>query len=284
MKKTNSVAFALITFYPKWYKGKLKNLSHTDKVRGDLALEFIKKAIAQNYQVVVVDSEDPKEFREELLKLKGGMQIINRKSLQSSPAKRQAFTAASKLPNIKVIIASEPEKISLIDSIPTIVKPILEGKADIVVAKRNNKLFRQSFPDYMYYSETEGNKLYNNQLRLHHLLPNQDDELDIFFGPRAFANTPKNLKLFTRKYLNPIKDTLPDKYFDPEKYSNTLYFPIVAALKDNLKIMSVEIPFLYPRLQKLNESSGARDFFIKKRKSQKIGILRELMSYLIISN
>lgn len=283
MKKTNSVAFALITFYPKWYKGKLKNLSHTDKVRGDLALEFIKKATAQNYQVVVVDGENPKEFREELLKLKE-VQIINRKSLQSSPAKRQAFTAASKLPNIKVIIASEPEKTSLIDSIPIIVKPILERKADIVVVKRNNKLFRQSFPDYMYYSETDGNKLYNNQLKLRHLLPNQSEELDIFFGPRAFANTPKNLKLFTRKYLIPIKDTSPDKYFDPEKYSNTLYLPIVAALKDNLKIMSVEIPFLYPRLQKLNESSGARDFFIKKRKSQKIGILRELMSYLIISD
>lgn len=276
MFEPNSIAFALITFYPKWYKGKLKKISHTDKIRGDLALEFIKKAIVKNYQVIVVDGNNPKNYREELIKLKEKIKIINRKSLQSSSAKRQAFIAASRLSNVKVIIATEPEKTSLIDSIPAITTPILEEKADIVVAKRNNKLFQQSFPDYMYYSETEGNRLYNKQLKLHILLSNQDDELDMFFGPRAFANTSKNLKLFTRNYLNSVKNIPQKAFFDPERYSNAIFFPIVAALKEGLRVISVEIPFIYPESQKINENVGAKEFFVEKRRIQKSSILLEL--------
>lgn len=271
-----SVAFSLITYYPKWYRGNLKSISHTDKVRGDLALEFINKAIAKNYQVVVVDGNSPKNYQKEFLKLKEKLIIIKRRSLQSSPAKRQAFIAASRLPNVKVIIVTEPEKTSLIDSIPAITTPILEGKADIVVAKRNEKLFQQSFPDYMYYLETEGNRLYNKQLKLHQLLSNQDNELDMFFGPRAFANTSKNLKLFTRNYLKFVKNIPQEEFFDPEKYSNTIFFPIVAALKDGLRVISVEIPFTYPEFQKINESIGAKDFFVEKRRNQKLGMLLEL--------
>lgn len=275
------IAFALITYYPGWYKGRLNNLSHTDKIRGDLALEFINKAVSKNYQVVIVDSKDSKIFLKELLKLKGKAKIIKRQSVQSSPAKRQAFIAASKLPDARVIIATEPEKTSLIDSIPAITKPILEDKADIVVAKRNDKLFRQSFPDYMYCLETEGNKLYNKQLKLHHLLLDQDDELDMFFGPRAFTNTAKNLKLFTKNYLRSVKNIPKETLFDPEKYSNTIFFPIVAALKNGLRVISVEIPFIYPESQKMNESIGAKDFFVAKRRNQKLSMLKEL-KYLLM--
>lgn len=276
MFNPKSIAFALITYYPKWYKGNIKSISHTDKVRGDLALEFINKAIAKNYQVVVADGNSPNNYRKELLKLKEKLIIIKRRSLQSSPAKRQAFRAVSKLSDVKVIIATEPEKISIIDSIPAITKPILDGKADIVVARRNNKLFKQSFPNYMYYLETEGNKLYNKQLILHQLLSNQDDELDMFFGPRAFANTSNILKLFTRNYLKSVKDIPQKGYFDPEKYSNAIFFPIVAALKQGLRVLNVEIPFVYPESQNMNESRGAKDFFFEKRRNQKSGILLEL--------
>ncbi len=275
-----SVAFALITYYPLWYQGKLKNISHTDKVRGDLALEFINKAVIENYQVVVVHNKNSKNFRKELLRFKKNLKIIERNSIQSSPAKRQAFIAASKLPGIRVIIATEPEKTSLIDSIPILAKPILENKADIIIAKRNDKLFQKSFPDYMYYLETEGNRLYNKQLKLHNLLSGQDEELDMFFGPRIFANTTTNLELFIRDYLKIFKDIPQDEIFDPEKYSNTIFFPIVAALKAGLRVKSVEVPFKYPESQKLNESVGARDFFVKKRKNQKLGMLLEL-TYLL---
>ena len=41
------VAFAIITYYPQWYRGKLRSLKHTDKVRGDLAIEFFQTALKQ---------------------------------------------------------------------------------------------------------------------------------------------------------------------------------------------------------------------------------------------
>lgn len=276
MFQPNSIAFALITFYPKWYDGKLKDISNTDKIRGDLALEFINKALSKNYQVVVVDGKSSKDYQKHLSKIDGKLKIIKRKSVKSSPAKRQAFISSSALSNIKVIVACEPEKTSIIDSIPDLAIPILENRADIVVAKRNDKLFKQSFPDYMYYSEVEGNRLYNKQLKLHHLLSSQDEELDMFFGPRIFSNTKKVLGLFTKNYLKYFKNIPKNQYFDPEIYSNTLYFPIVAALKEKLRVVSKEIPFIYPKLQKINEDTGARKFFFKKRKNQKLSMLLEL--------
>ena len=46
------VGLAIITYYPKWYRGKLRSIKHTDKVRGDLALEFFTKATKLGYKVV----------------------------------------------------------------------------------------------------------------------------------------------------------------------------------------------------------------------------------------
>lgn len=267
------IAFAIITYYPQWYKGKLKSISHTDKIRGDLALEFIQKAISKNYKVVLADGESSKSFREQLSNFKE-MKIIRKRSSKSSPAKRQALRVASKLPEVKVIIITEPEKVPLINNIPDIVKPILKGKTDIVVAKREAMLFKKSFPDYMYKSEIEANREYNKQLRLNNLLSQKDEDLDMFFGPRIFANTPDILSLFTGNFLKDAND------IDPEKQANTLYFPIVIALKLGLKVKGVEIPFLYPKIQKDNEEKGAKEFFMEKRRVQKLSILLEL-TYLL---
>lgn len=272
-----AIAFALITYYPKWYRGRLRSISHIDKIRGDIALKFIQKAISLNYQVVVVDGRSSKSFRKEISKYKKVVKILKRKVPESSPAKRQAFKAASKLISVKAIIACEPEKVSLIDSAQIIAQPILNNEVEIVIPKRNEKLFKESYPDYMYESETEGNKIYNEQLKSHNILPKNSSDFDMFFGPRAFANNKKNLKLFTEKFLeeqNIDKSSL--KYFDPEKYSNTLYFPIIIALKNKLKVKSIEIPFIYPKSQKENEEKGAREFFIEKRRVQKLGTLLEL--------
>lgn len=267
------IAFAIITYYPKWYNGKLKSISHTDKIRGDLALQFIQNALSKNYQVVLVDGKSSKNFRKKISNFKN-LKNIKRRSFEYSPAKRQAFKAASKLPGVKIIITSEPEKVPLVNNIPDIIKPILKGKADIVVAKREAILFKKSFPDYMYKSEIEANKEYNKQLRLNNLLSKKDADLDMFFGPRIFTNTPEILSLFTGNFLKDMNNT------DPEKQSNTLYFPIVMALKLGLKVESVEIPFSYPKIQKNNEEKGARVFFMKKRDSQKLSILGELMHLL----
>lgn len=269
------IAFAIITYYPKWYNGKLRSLSQTDKIRGDLALKFIQKAISMGFRVVVADGKSSKSFQKQLKSIPS-IKLIKKLSPKRSPAKRQAFKAASMMEGVKLIVTCEPEKISVLDSVALFVNPILENTADIVVLKREENLFKETYPDYMYQSETEGNKLYNDQLITHHLL-NKGDELDMFFGPRTFINHPKILSLFFKKFHFQRNLKFLEEYFDPEEYANALYFPIIIALQKKLRVKSVEIPFSYPKLQKLNECVGAKEFFVEKRKSQHIGTLLDLM-------
>lgn len=269
------IAFAIITYYPKWYNGKLRSLSQTDKIRGDLALEFIQKAISMGFQVVVADGKSSKSFQKQL-KIISSIKLIKKLSPKRSPAKRQAFMAASTMERVKVIVTCEPEKISVLDSVPLFVNPILENTADIVVLKREDNLFKKTYPDYMYQSETEGNKLYNGQLIIHHLL-NKGEELDMFFGPRAFSNDPQILSIFLKKFHFQRNLKFLEEYFDPEEYANAIYFPILIALQKGLRVKSIEIPFAYPKLQKMNETVGAKEFFVEKRKTQHIGILLDLM-------
>lgn len=268
------IAFAIITFYPKWYKGKLRSLSQTDKIRGDLALQFIQKATSLGFLLIVVDGKSSRSFKKQLENF--DMTLIKKLSPKRSPAKRQAFKAASKMENVKIIVACEPEKVSVIDSAQLFAKPILENTADIVVLKREDNLFKKTYPDYMYQSETEGNKLYNEQLKLHHLIKT-DEYLDMFFGPRAFINNPKVLSLFLKKFHFQKNQKSFEEYFDPEESANTLFFPIITALQKKFRVKSVEIPFSYPKLQKMNEMVGAKEFFMEKRRSQRIGTLLDLM-------
>lgn len=272
-----TVVFALITYYPEWYKGKLKDISHIDKVRGDLALKFIQKASSLKYNVVIAENFSSKSFRRRLHGFKR-ITVIKRRSNKRSPAKRQVFQKASKIPGVKVIIATEPEKISLINFIKDIAMPILENKADIVIPKREKKLFRRTYPDYMYESEIKANKIYNRKLKEQNILHKESRNLDWFFGPRVFKNDPKILSLFFK--ILPVKFQSSSENNHLDEYSNTMFFPIVNALKKKYRVKSIEISFLYPQLQNKNESIGVREFFIQKRETQRIICLKELMNFL----
>lgn len=272
-----SVAIALTTSYPKWYKGKLRSLKQTDKIRGDLALELIKISCERGYKVVVADWKSPRSFRKELQNSK--VLLIRRQIEKRSPAKRQAIKKASKIPGVKVIVLTEPEKVSLIrDCLAQIVTPILKEQADIVVPKRNDELFKETYPDYMYESEVEGNSIYNEELKSHKLIE-LNEGFDMFFGPRVFANKRSILSLFLKRYRFGIGHTQSPWYFDAEELSNTNFFPIVAALKKGFRVLNIEVPFKYPALQKENEDKGSREFFIEKRKGQKMGVVIELLHF-----
>ncbi len=276
----SSIAISTITSYPKWYRGKLRSFRHTDKIRGDLAIELAQKARDIGYQIVIADSKSTRTFRRDLKKILGVI-LIRRRSEKRSPSKRQALRKALHLPGVKVIILTEPEKVSLVqDCIPLIAKPILNGEADIVVPKRNDELFKKTYPSYQYESEIEANKTYSEELKSHKLIHIDDEDLDMFFGPRAFSNTKQIISLFMKRYGFSIAHaSFPKWYFDVEQYSNTSFFPIVAGLKKGIKIKSVEVPFKYPYIQKQNEERGSRELFLEKRKAQQIELIIELLHF-----
>lgn len=276
---SKKIAVTISTYYPKWYKGKLRSIKHTDKIRGDLALEFIHKALKIGLCVIAVDGNSTKSYQKELKSIPN-LIYKPRKSPKRSPAKRLAFQVASKIKGVQVIIATEPEKITLLDYVDKITKPILQNKAQIVIPQRDKKLFEKTYPKYMFESEIEGNQMYNEYLQVSRLLP-KDQNYDLFFGARVFKNDPKVLSLFMKKFNLKIgKAAIPNDFFDVEEYSNASFFPIVLALKKKFKIEAVTIPFSYPKLQKQNEEVGERKLFIEKRKNQRLSLILELVYFL----
>lgn len=270
-----AIAITTGTFYSNWYKGKLKNIKDTDKVRGDLALEFIKKSIKLGYQTVVVDVLSNKYFLKRLAGITGLTLIKKKVYMKRSPSRRLAFKTASHLSGVSVIIYIDPEKISLLKSVVKIVKPIFSNKAVIAVPKRQDKLFRETYPIFQYKSEVDANLEYNHILKAVGLLSKKSQDLDLFFGPKAFRNNKKMLNLFLRKYSFKNQDT----YFDPEDYSNAIFFPVILALNKKLKVESVTVDFSYPKLQKQNETSYFK-VFKEKRENQKESILMDLKNLL----
>lgn len=102
-------------------------------------------------------------------------------------------------------------------------------------------------------------------------------DLDLFFGPRVFKNSLEVMGLFMNRLDFPVTlADVPQEYLDVDQLANAQYFPVVLALKKGLKVKGVEIPFTYPLLQKQNEEMGARDFFVKKREYQRVGLLKQL--------
>lgn len=277
----NSIAIALTTFYPKWYRGKLRSIKHIDKIRGDLALEFIQKARKKGYHVVISDAKSSKSFRSELSGILG-TKVYIRRAMKRSPGRRQAFKLASRIEGVQVIVSTEAEKISLLtDCMDSIVRPILNGETDIVVPARNFNLFKLTYPQYMFESEIEGNRMYNENLRLHGLLSSKDKDLDMFFGPRVIKNDRKILSFFMRKYTLKIGNfLLPAGFINPEQGSDTQFFPVVMALSKGFRIACVEVPFSYPTIQRENEEKGAVEYFREKRRNQRIGLLLELMHFI----
>ena len=273
----SSIAVAMITHYPHWYRGKLRSIKNSDKIRGDLALETIQKAKKIGHEVIVADGESAKTFRKELGKIEG-IYLIKRRSMKRRFAKRQTIKKASKLADVQVIIVTEPEKVSLItDCITSLVQPILENKSDIVLPKRNPELFKKTYPSYQFDSETEGNILYNEILRAHGLIEANAENFDIFFGPFALKNSKNVLSLFMKNYPFKVKiSARAHQFFQEDEYG---FIPTVYALKKGLEVKSVEVPFSYPNKQKQNETTGVKELFITKRRNQKMSILIDLLYF-----
>lgn len=279
---TNSVvAIVGIVYEPKWYSGKLKSIKHTQKIRGDLILYSIKYALGVGYKVVIVDGGSAKTFVSELKKL-SGLKLFQSKVHKRSPNRRKVLFEATRIPDVRVIVMTEIEKVSFItDCIPQSVEPILSSAADIVIPKRENSLFQKHYPKYMYESEVEGNLLYNETLKAHGLIPAHHEGFDEFFGARVFKNDRVMLKkLFSKYESHPFNTVLVSKLFDLEEYSDGQFFPIVKALFFGYRVQSVTVPFIYPEKQKENEENGVREYFILKRRFQKLTILVELMHFL----
>ncbi|MEK6933397.1 MAG: glycosyltransferase [Nanoarchaeota archaeon] len=225
-KKKEKVIIATSTLY--------RADNETDKIRAKLALEMIKKAKKEGYEIIVVDAGSPKKIRNEFEK--AGAIVIPDRSETMGASRREAFREAFNR-GAEIIIWMEPEKHDYIRNIEKSIKPIMENKAEMVIP--NRKSFN-SYPKAQQYIEPFANLFWKELTKA---------DLDMWFGVRIFKRSLAH-------YFLEYRGEYGDKW-------DSLFIPIINALADGRKIESVKIDYVHDNRQTKNEEHSL-DFYKKR--------------------
>lgn len=208
---------AVTTSYP---------LENGNSLRASLAIEFIKKCLEMNYQLVVVDNNSSNVFHKELKDIFPGYTPQTNNGF--GQGKREAIALASE--KAEVIILTEPEKISLLDFIPDITGPIQNNTADLVVPKRNSLA---SYPSFQQKTELLLNEVWSRIT---------GTDLDISIGPRVFH---RNIAEFFLKYDGKFGDRW-----------ESIFLPVIDVLKAEKRVKGVGIDYMHPPQQTAQEEGN----------------------------
>ena len=168
-----------------------------EDVRFALALELCRLARRRRVRLVLVDGSPRHDAVREALERAGTAVYAHvvRQDADDFPGKggalRQAIRHATALlragdaADDAVICFAEPEKVNLMNHVAAVAKPIFDGSADVVVPRRSEELFRQTYPIEQYHSESFGNRHFDLLARQHAKQP-AGGALDWLFGPVAF--------------------------------------------------------------------------------------------------
>lgn len=264
-RSPKSIAVATTTFYPGWYDQVSNRNISSDQVRGDLAIQLISSVKKLGYSLVVVDgtsSQSP--FRRKLLDL--GINVESEKERGMSKSRQQAFKSASSISGTEAIAWVEPEKASFItNGLAIAASPILDGNADIIVPGRSEQGLA-TYPDYQSKSEKKSNLIWNALLRKYGYRNNLAD-LDVWFGPRVFKNSPDVLEIFLRSYVYTSSKPKGQETIDPGLWSNALFLPVVNAICDGLRVDGVTIDYSHSPAQTALELNSVS--FQRKRQLQR---------------
>lgn len=218
-----------------------------NRVRGNLALNLVEAAKRNGFQLVVIDGGSSEDFLSGLREL--GVNPSKEREVGMSASRQQGFLEASVLSDARFISWTEPEKNQYIadpNCLQKVSTILAGGKAKIGVPKRQESLFEASYPGYQVRSEREANRRWNDILRRYGLREKEDEDLDVWFGPKSFVNEPEIVKLFTQSYeAREISNPRFRRLIKPELWPNAIFFPIVSALLEGYSVASVEVPYVH---------------------------------------
>lgn len=255
-----SIAIVTTTFYKTFGT---ENQGAADQLRGELAIKTLELVKQKGYQIVVVDGGSCSAFLEQLRQMEITPSIEKVRGMSAS--RQQGFEEARNLEGVKVICWIEPERVSIVaDCLQEAVRPILDGRADIVVPKRDSEALR-TYPDYQTESEQRANRLLNAILKKQGLLPEETEDLDVWFGPKFFKNDPEIVKIFLERYEFEKRNLKLDEIVRPEMWPNANFFPIINALARGYRVMSVTVPYRHPAEQARFEQDN--DEYRRKREA-----------------
>lgn len=216
-----------------------------EEIRFHLAAQLIGNAIAQGYEVVVVDGSPDPSIAEAFVKI--GAQVFKQTAQGMGGSRRELFKiATANATKDSVFVWTEPEKVDLIRLIPEIISPIVKGEADIVIPARTEKSW-DSYPAFQVLSEKKANTEYLKETK---------ESLDLIFGPVAFGGM------------------VADHFYgcDPTIFGATdgyiQHFAVMWAMATGYKVASVPVDFYYPSIQKEEEDGALKEEMLKKRQWQ----------------
>lgn len=217
-----------------------------DNLRAKLSLKTIGNAVSKGHKIVVVDAS-PQSVKDAFLN-EGGT-VIQNTGKTMGESRRQAISEATKITADDGIIAwVEPEKENFIQFLAMIAKRMEQASIGLVIPWR---ISLKSYPLHQQYAE----KLGNEAFKLRTGFP-----LDMWFGPRIFTRTIAHFFL-------DYKGEHGDKW-------DSIFVPILRAIKSGIAIESVAVDFVYPLEQKEAEENSF--IFLQKRIEQLTGLVQAI--------
>lgn len=218
--------------------------SHTE-TRCCLAKQMFQEAREAGHTVVAVDNSPESIVTESLRET--GAHIYPQLIEGMGPSRRQAFYfayEASLRLGCGIILWTEAEKVFLIRNIPEIVRPIAEGRADIVIPARSAQSW-DTWPAFQRETEQQANSAYAQATGLH--------GFDPMHGPVAFNRATANFFMA----FDPTLYEVHDKYIQH-------YAPLVARAAGR-RVVSVLVGTSYPQAQRAEEEDSLAPVMKEKR-------------------
>lgn len=271
--------------------------SESDTIRGDLAIENLKKANKLGYSVILIyGSRENTDFLRKLKEVdpSGGNKIVieEQKETTYSGARRDAIRKAVENTNCEVIVMYEIEK--PIDEIQAMVEPILNGRADITITDRQIETDVKTEKDITNEPEKPTENLrglpwyqarsekyfcnWANELLTKMKIKSPNSPNIDWMGNRAWRNTDKINSFFLARYVEDVDRRI---FMDikPDHLSSSLFFPMVEIFKSypDVRLESVPIQYKHDSVQTNLENSDQS--FIKKRDTQRSMLIHEMFEY-----
>lgn len=222
--------------------------SESDVIRAGLATNTIERAVEHGYKIVVVDGGSSDEVLREFERR--GAAIFIEKTLSMGAGRRWAIQEAYNTGR-EVVAWMEPEKESYVPEIHKTVIPILKGEADMVIPCRGPL---ESYPTAQQYAEPLGNSFWEALTGY---------RLDVWSGPRTWR---RELSDYFLRYSGEYGDKW-----------DSIFIPVMDAIKDDKKVISVDVKYVHPKSQTDLENADAT--FHIKRVEQLQNIMRALQMH-----
>lgn len=196
------------------------------------------------YRVIIADRNSSPSWREKIAKLKNVLILPVETTSNRTLAYKKVIKELLENTKCDLAIFTQFEKFDITNHFATIIDS--SNNSNIIYPLREKSLFKETYPEYMYASETKGNKIMNELYLKLGWRKKEDEVLDVFFG--VFAGT--------RDILGRMLQ------FDFPNESSLLLLHTALILGET--IANPEIKFKYAPTQKENEIVNKKGFTIKR--------------------